>query len=417
MAGVQKVCLNALNINQKNALILGIIIAKNSPRTISSRRKNGESRAVTSFTLRDSEVDTINIDVWGSEYFVFTFYERFLVGDIVEITAPKICIKTGENENFRPQVSSPFYLSINEGASDVSIHGSDMQSSYLPLLHIPSKHSSAYYGLAEVLKLPEEANNVYVDLLVVVKSVMSAKKIKTKTGTEMSIRSIEVIDNTTPAAVTLDMFDADTIQRAEDWRPLESVLFIADARVSWRGKAVKAQICARSVITHQPHTADAEALRLYIQNQASTRGGEAAAWAAWSGEKACAASVSQVKDRLSTGAPFCAALHALLTNLDLEDINKMNENTDDLKVRFTDHTGELTARLPINVLEDAIGCSVSILITRYLYLHNICFYSFAYIIVVGSGLALPLALLKSVGDGNHSPSSGPYARLPTRAIK
>lgn len=82
MAGVQKVCLNALNINQKNALILGIIIAKNSPRTISSRRKNGESRAVTSFTLRDSEVDTINIDVWGSEYFVFTFYERFLVGDI-----------------------------------------------------------------------------------------------------------------------------------------------------------------------------------------------------------------------------------------------------------------------------------------------------------------------------------------------
>ncbi|WP_223199660.1 WD40 repeat domain-containing protein, partial [Solihabitans fulvus] len=36
---------------------------------------------------------------------------------------------------------------------------------------------------------------------------------------------------------------------------------------------------------------------------------------------------------------------------------------------------------------------------------------------VGSGLALPLALLTSMVAGNHSPSGRPYARLPTRAIK
>lgn len=84
MAGVQKVRLNNLNINIKNALIVGVIIAKNSPRTIGSKKKNGESRGVTSFSLRDSEVDTINVDVWGSEYYVITFYERFLVGDVGE---------------------------------------------------------------------------------------------------------------------------------------------------------------------------------------------------------------------------------------------------------------------------------------------------------------------------------------------
>lgn len=82
MAGVQKVCLNNLNINIKNALIVGIIIAKNSPRAVGSKKKNGESRGVMSFTLRDSYIDTINADVWGSEYFVITFYERFLVGDV-----------------------------------------------------------------------------------------------------------------------------------------------------------------------------------------------------------------------------------------------------------------------------------------------------------------------------------------------
>lgn len=82
MAGVQKVCLNNLNINITNALIVGIIIAKNSPRTLGSKKKNGEPRGVMSFTLRDSKIDTINVDVWGSEYFVITFYERFLVGDV-----------------------------------------------------------------------------------------------------------------------------------------------------------------------------------------------------------------------------------------------------------------------------------------------------------------------------------------------
>ncbi|KAG6442233.1 hypothetical protein O3G_MSEX002206 [Manduca sexta] len=271
MAGVQRIGLNCLNTNLKNSLIIGIIIAKNSPRTIGSRKKNGDMRGVTSFTLRDSEIDTINVDVWGSEYFVLTFYERFLVGDVVEISYPKICVKTGENENFRPQVTSPFYLSLNEGTSDVSTYNGESFSTYLQLLHIPTKPAAGYCGLAEVLKFTEQTNNVYVDLLVVVKSVKPRRIIKTKAGAEMTIGTIEIIDNTTPASVSLDIFDIDTIQRAEEWRPLDSVLFIADARVSWRGKGVKVQICARSVITHQPYTADAEALRLYIRNQANTR--------------------------------------------------------------------------------------------------------------------------------------------------
>lgn len=88
MTGVQKIRLNNLNPNLKNALIVGIVIAKNNPRIIGSKKKNGESRGVTSFTLRDSEVDTINTDVWGSEYFVLTFYERFLVGDVGKYLHP-----------------------------------------------------------------------------------------------------------------------------------------------------------------------------------------------------------------------------------------------------------------------------------------------------------------------------------------
>lgn len=82
MAGIQTVCLNNLNINLKNALVVGIIIAKNGPKIFGTKKKSGELRGVTSFTLRDSETDTINCDVWGSEYYVTTLYERFLVGDV-----------------------------------------------------------------------------------------------------------------------------------------------------------------------------------------------------------------------------------------------------------------------------------------------------------------------------------------------
>ncbi|CAH0729663.1 unnamed protein product, partial [Brenthis ino] len=271
------------------------------------------------------------------------------------------------------KVTSPFYLSLNEGQSEVSIFDRDSVTTYLPLIHIPTKPCAGYCGLSEVLKFKEQKNNVYVDLLVVVKSVKPAKSIKTKAGVDMSVRAVEILDNSTPASLTLDLFDTDTIQspmwvtaflnynyiRAEEWRPLDSVLFIADARVSWRAPAVRVQVCSRTVLTHQPHTPDAEALRLYVKSQGHTSGSDAAAWAAWSGERAAAACVAQVQDRLKSGVPFCAALHALLTHLDLDDlVTSTDGNLEDLRVRFADHTGELTARLPIHVLEGVFGHTV-----------------------------------------------------------
>jgi hypothetical protein len=61
--------------------------------------------------------------------------------------------------------------------------------------------------------------------------------------------------------------------------------------------------------------------RLMMMMMMSAEGGEAAAWAAWSGERAAAASTAQARARLAEGAHFCASLHALLTLLDLDHIN------------------------------------------------------------------------------------------------
>ncbi|GBP15410.1 hypothetical protein EVAR_80582_1 [Eumeta japonica] len=256
-------------------------------------------------------------------------------------------------------VSSPFILSVNEGQSEISLYSGDT-TSYLPLLYIPTKPPA------------EGEQNLYVDLLVVVKSVKPVKTIKTKSGTEMLVRSIEVIDNTTPVSFVIDIFDLNDIQRAEKWIPLNSVLFIADARVCWRRRLPSLQLNARSVVTHQPHTGDAEALRLYAHSQAERRnfqcalrikvyyvhqgGGEAAAWTEWSGECATTASVSQVRDRLAAGMPFCASLHALLSHLNLDELDRVSAvESQELHVRFSDHTGELSARLPVKTLEQIFG--------------------------------------------------------------
>lgn len=48
---------------------------------------------------------------------------------------------------------------------------------------------------------------------------------------------------------------------------------------------------------------------------------------------------------------------------------------------------------------------------------QLCFVvSIKEVLFVGSGFTLLPALLKSLGDGNHSPIGGPYGRLPTRSM-
>lgn len=54
------------------------------------------------------------------------------------------------------------------------------------------------------------------------------------------------------------------------------------------------------------------------------------------------------------------------------EFSHRDAQNEELRVRFSDHTGELGAKIPLNILEDALGCSVSLpwfaclkLITRY----------------------------------------------------
>lgn len=86
MSGLlQRVTLCELQPDLTNALIIGIIIAKQQPHAL----RNGANfdgttleRAVWNFTLRDSRVMYINATCWGSAHGIRELNEKFNVGDV-----------------------------------------------------------------------------------------------------------------------------------------------------------------------------------------------------------------------------------------------------------------------------------------------------------------------------------------------
>ena len=61
----------------------------NGPRRIISK-KDGQERWVTTFTLRDSVVDIINLTVWGCREDALRLKQDYHIGEVVELLRPRI---------------------------------------------------------------------------------------------------------------------------------------------------------------------------------------------------------------------------------------------------------------------------------------------------------------------------------------
>lgn len=77
---LEKYTLRSLRPDVFNAFVVGVIIAKQSPRKLS------DDRSVWNFTLRDSPQDFINVTCWGQKESVFLLNEKFQVGDVGKFT-------------------------------------------------------------------------------------------------------------------------------------------------------------------------------------------------------------------------------------------------------------------------------------------------------------------------------------------
>lgn len=77
--GLKRYLLKELVPEASNAVIVGIIVAKQRPKKFS---KSGSERAVWNFTIRDSPYDYINATVWGACDNVFEMNDKFQIGDV-----------------------------------------------------------------------------------------------------------------------------------------------------------------------------------------------------------------------------------------------------------------------------------------------------------------------------------------------
>ncbi|KAK6637970.1 hypothetical protein RUM44_008394 [Polyplax serrata] len=401
--GVRKLSIGGLSPDVNNALIIAVLIAKQNYKTFISK-KVGEEKGVWNFTLRDSPVDTINVTVWGSSDFIQNMYHVFNTGDVVEILNPRISFKQpgALDAVFCPAVTSPFQLHLQENRSNMLLYAEDDAECFRELLTIPTKASGDFLRLADVFSYGQAMKGEYVNLLVAVKSVCEVSEIRNirskRDAKELICRHITVMDQS-HLEFHITLWNEEIIQRSDSWRPRGTIIFFADVRLEWDNyrSAATANITARTVVTENPKTKEAIALR----NYAKTAPIQPTAVLEYFAQNFVDANTintvmttAQILDKAysrSSMSHFTALLYVCITHMDLDGsetvttfkCSKCSQVLDDgrtcinsecftrgkrdldnplvtfnLRINLTDHRGTLfNCRLTSPVADEIFGCS------------------------------------------------------------
>ncbi|XP_032679792.1 meiosis-specific with OB domain-containing protein [Odontomachus brunneus] len=229
--------IKSLEEGMQNAFVIGVVINSTNAKTIDASRTKFHKgdRSVWTFTLRDSEVDFINVTVWGSTGFITKISSTYNIGSVVEVISAKIVKRqpNDRNEQFVPSTTSPFLLIVNEGMAIIQHHDAPTREQYMNLLTRPIKSVTSAKNLKVVLENIDALCDRFVDLFVVVTFVADARNIMTRDGRSVTCRSFEVADGSTDNTVSLLLWEKDWVERSAFWEPKQTVLFLIDARIAY----------------------------------------------------------------------------------------------------------------------------------------------------------------------------------------
>ena len=112
---VRKMPIGALQPGINSAMVVAIIINRSDPKRV-TMKKNGSERWVTTFTLRDSPSDMINMTIWSGREEASSL-KSFRTGDVVEVERPGSIQRdlTRRDSNFNPAVTSSLQLIFQDG--------------------------------------------------------------------------------------------------------------------------------------------------------------------------------------------------------------------------------------------------------------------------------------------------------------
>ena len=174
--GVKRCQIGALKPGNCDLMLVALVINKPDPRKVTM--KDGGERWVSTFTLRDSASDMINLTIWSSGEEAARVKAEFKIGMVVEVVKPKVMPRVvvgGRDAAFNPSVTSPFQLSFQEGRSMICPHLPDAPQ-LTQLLNVPSKASSTFLSISDIITNSGALKGHFVDMLVAVRKVGEVKR-------------------------------------------------------------------------------------------------------------------------------------------------------------------------------------------------------------------------------------------------
>ncbi|KAF3704622.1 Meiosis-specific with OB domain-containing protein [Channa argus] len=395
MAAQSYIAISELHPNFSHPTVVGIIIWKSDVKSFPDRKNIGTDRFTFGFTIRDSPDFFINVSAWGNDRYINGLSTSFRTGDCVAIENALVAHKDPEKEErFCPTTPSFYRLLVTEAHSQVCLCADmDIIDKLLPLIHLPVKDSRDFYSLGDIVANGQRLDGSVINILAAAKTIGQPKQFTTSDGRKGQRLEVKLFDDSV-SSFPLVCWDREAIQLMQTLIPRESVLFIADAKISFDSfrNGMAATVTSKTLITVNPDTREASLLFSYAK-QVSESG------ARDQDEKPDDVSVDSITDVYTviqlkqrardTPEPFFGITYSFISKLDLDSsvskvikmrcsrckfqvtedaqscVNQLCPGRDqlfsattgfDLLVDFTDHTGTLhTCTLRSPVAENMLG--------------------------------------------------------------
>ncbi|KAM6897068.1 meiosis-specific with OB domain-containing protein [Xenentodon cancila] len=268
MAFQSYISISELHPSLSHPTVVGVIIGKTDVRSFPDRKNVDVDRFTCGFTIRDSPDFFINAAAWGNEEYIKRLARSFKIGDCVTIENPLVSGKDLEKgDKFCPTTPSHYKLLVTEAHSQVCLCADmDTIDRLLPVIHLPVKDSADFYSLGDIVANGQKLDGTVINVLAAVKMIGEMKQFTTSDGRRGQRLELKLFDDSV-SSFPLICWDWETIQFLQSLIPRETVLFIADAKISFDSfrSSMVATVNSRSIITVNPDTREASLLFSYAK--------------------------------------------------------------------------------------------------------------------------------------------------------
>ncbi|KAE8284449.1 Meiosis-specific with OB domain-containing protein [Larimichthys crocea] len=397
MAAHTYISISELHPNFSHPKVAGIVICKSDVRSFPDRKNIGTDRFTCGFTVKDSPDFFINVTAWGNDGYVNGLSNSFSVGDCVTIENPLVSNKDPEKgDKFCPTTPSLYRLLVTEAHSQVLLCADvDTIDRLLPLIHMPVKDSRDFYSLGDIVANGQKLDGMVINVLAAVKSIGEPKQFTTSDRRKGQRLEVKLFDDSV-SSFPLICWDREAIQLVQTLIPKETVLFIADTKISFDSfrNGMAATVNSKTIITVNPDTREGSLLFSYAKevSESGTLDQDEKPEDVTVDSITDVYTVSQLKEKAQDNPEaFFGITYSFISKLDLDSsVSKVIKNrcsrcrfqaTEDMQsctnqfcpgrdqvfsattgfdllVDFTDHTGTVHAcNLRSPVAENTLGCT------------------------------------------------------------